>query len=363
MKYIVPHTRWLKRSLTGVLASALLLGCFHLPGKVDAEPAAPEPNQAAKSLDQLSRTEILESRKALYAKISKATNIPWYRIAAIDQYERTLTKAHPKDRKHPERLTGILITEPAWSGVFNPELNDHNPRSISIFNGYGRDGSGDGRADPDNDLDVLYSMANYLQRYGKSQEDFNIAMWEYYHNSRSVQRIEQFSKLYEKFGTLDLSGHAFPLPISSSYSYRSTWGSGRSWGGYRIHEGTDIFANYGVPVRSTCYGVVELKGWNPFGGWRIGIRDLDNHYHYYAHLQGFEKSIKQGDIVTPGQTIGWVGSSGYGKPGTQGKFPPHLHYGIYRDSGLVEWSFDPYPSLRRWEMEERKALKQKKGSS
>ena len=27
-------------------------------------------------------------------------------------------------------------------------------------------------------------------------------------------------------------------------------------------------AGHGVPVRSTCYGIVEVKGWNPYGGWR-----------------------------------------------------------------------------------------------
>ncbi|NEU03096.1 peptidase M23, partial [Escherichia coli] len=47
--------------------------------------------------------------------------------------------------------------------------------------------------------------------------------------------------------------------------------------------------------------------------------------------------------------IGSVGSSGYGPPGTAGKFPPHLHYGMYKDNGRTEWSFDPYPHLRAWE--------------
>jgi peptidoglycan LD-endopeptidase LytH len=48
-----------------------------------------------------------------------------------------------------------------------------------------------------------------------------------------------------------------------------------------------------------------------------------------------------------------VGSSGYGPPGTSGKFPPHLHYGMYKDNGFTEWSFDPYPHLKMWERQER----------
>ena len=80
-----------------------------------------------------------------------------------------------------------------------------------------------------------------------------------------------------------------------------------------------------------------------------GIRDIYNIYHYYAHLNGYADDLKLGDIVKPGDVLGSVGSSGYGPPGTSGKFPPHLHYGMYKDNGYSEWAFDPYPYLRRWE--------------
>ena len=76
-----------------------------------------------------------------------------------------------------------------------------------------------------------------------------------------------------------------------------------------------------------------MKGWNRYGGWRVGIRDINNNYHYFAHLNGFAKDLHTGQVVEPGQLIGSVGSSGYGPPGTAGKFPPHLHYGMYRDNG------------------------------
>jgi murein DD-endopeptidase MepM/ murein hydrolase activator NlpD len=306
-----------------------------------------------KSNDKASLSQSYADRQDLYEKIGTVTSIPWYYLAAIDQYERTLTIAKPKKRPSREGLVGIFFTDLQWVGLLNPDEQDTNSLSIKLFNGYGRDGSGDGKADRNNDLDLLYSMASHLLRYGSLEEDLRIGLWEYYQNTRSVERIEQFAKIYAQYNTIQLTDHAFPVPVRSTYSYRSTWGAGRNWGGYRIHEGTDIFAGYGVPVRSTCYGIIETKGWNPYGGWRIGIRDTQNIYHYYAHLQGFNKGIKQDDIVHPGQVIGWVGSSGYGKPGTQGKFPPHLHYGVYRDNGLTEWSFDPYPLLKKWEREDR----------
>lgn len=348
-----------RKTLLCLSAAAILWGVIGSSVTVAAQiPIIPVMNSS--NPENISKQTLASSRKELYEQMSAATGIPWYRFAAIDQYERTIAKKDASANPSSARLTGIAIPSPIWAGPLNPDQEDTSPVSISFFEGLGHDGSGDGIADPQNDADVLYSIARHLLKYGNSANDFSIGVWEYYHNGRASQRVVQFAKLYEHFGRLDLSGNAFPLPLGNLYSYRSTWGTGRSWGGARIHEGTDLFAPQGVSVRSTCFGLVETKGWNRYGGWRIGIRDIENRYHYYAHLSGYNKSISRGDIVTPGQIIGWVGSSGYGNPGTQGKFPPHLHFGIYRDRGITEWAFDPFPLLKQWENQEYRELKSKK---
>lgn len=345
------HAGALKAVLCGAVAAGL---CLQGGAYAAAEPAVPAATSAAPKTDM---KRILTERKDLFDKVSALTGIPWYELAAIDQYERTihLAKKQPADTG----LIAIRFTELQWSGFMNPDHNDQNVQSIALFNGLGKDGSGDQLADRNNDLDRLYSMAALLLKHGSAEDDLRIGLWEYYQNTRSIERIQQFARIFSKFDTLELFEHSFVLPLGSDYSYRSTWGASRGWGGFRIHEGTDLFAHHGVPVRSATYGVIEIKGWNPYGGWRIGIRDLNNVYHYYAHLSGFQKGLKEGDAVTPGQVVGWVGSSGYGKPGTSGKFPPHLHYGLYRDNGLTDWSFDPYPHLRKWEREERMRKKKK----
>jgi len=301
----------------------------------------------------LTEEERMQKLKVLFDDMSMVSGIPWYWFAAVNQYDYTMNKVIKSRKEINDRLLSIYYDERTWAGSLNPDPEDTNPESIRFFGGVGSDGDEDGRAERTNPVDVLYTLARHLLAYGKSPSQLKAALWEHYHNPRSVQRIEQFARLYETFGTLDLGKRAFPIPLNAEYTYRSTWGAARGWGGRRIHEGTDIFAPYGTPVRSTCYGVIEKMGWNKYGGWRIGIRDIHNVYHYFAHLSGFNKNLKEGDIVEPGETIGWVGSSGYGKPGTQGKFPPHLHYGMYRDNGLTEWSFDPYPYLRRWEKQEK----------
>lgn len=317
----------------------LLISCLIFPKSVTMAANQPAP-------------DLYAVRMELYKKVEAATNIPWYYLAAIDQYERNVRLAR-KDIPKAEGAIGIYFKPEVWTGVLNPDHNDENPQSILYFDGIGLDGDGDGKANRLDDEDVLFAFANYLLSYGIDHENLKIGLWEYYHRDKTVGIIIGKAQLYRHFNRLALEDHSFPLPLRANYSYRSTWGDARGWGGRRIHEGTDIFAGYGVPVRATSFGIIEMKGWNKYGGWRIGIRDINNNYHYFAHLSGFAKDLNVGQIVEPGMVIGGVGSSGYGPPGTSGKFPPHLHYGMYKDNGYTEWSYDPHPHLRLWERQER----------
>jgi len=308
---------------------------------------------ADKSIEQIN-----QERMNLFKKAETITQIPWYVLASVDQYERNVRRTR-NDIPKAKGVIGIYIRPEVWAGMQNPDQSDTNPTSISLFGGIGIDGNGDGKAEPDNDEDVLFTFAAYLLSYGIDLENIKIGLWDYYQRDKTIGLISGHMKLFQKYGRLDLDQHSFPVPIRFNYSFKNTWGDARGWGGRRIHEGTDIFANYGVPVSSTCYGIVEMKGWNRFGGWRLGIRDSANTYHYFAHLNGFADGLQAGQIVEPGQLIGSVGSSGYGPPGTSGKFPPHLHYGMYKDNGRTEWSYDPYPQLKVWERAEYRKRKRK----
>lgn len=329
----------------GLLTSFILIP---LSGSVDA--FSPVTSETKPGIPATS--SVFQQRMELFLQMESLYGIPWSYLAAIDQYERTMKKRKQKEEP-TSRITAVTIPAKLWSGFENPVEDDTVLSSIAFFGGLGQDGDGDGWASQENDLDVLTTMIRFLGAYGFSREDFRIGLWMYYRRDQAVRTIDEFAAIYDKFQTLELDKHAFPIPKRYNYSYNNTWGDARGWGGRRIHEGTDIFASYGTPVLSTGYGVVEVVGWNRYGGWRIGMRDMDNVYHYFAHLSAFKKGLKVGDIVEPGEVIGYVGSSGYGRPGTSGKFPPHLHYGMYRDMGSGEWAFDPYPYLKRWERQMR----------
>lgn len=316
----------------------LILFLFIPSHKIDAKETSPE--------------EMYTQRMDLYKKTEAISGVPWYFIAAIDQYERSIRHVR-KDLPKPDGLTGFYMDALEWGGPLNPNVEDNNPKTITFFGGKGLDGNGDGKANRTNNEDLLFTAASIISPYGVNDTNVRMALWNYYKRDKTVSIIMTNAKLYRTFNRINLNESVFPIPKGYNYTYHNTWGKSRGWGGRRMHEGTDIFASYGTPVRAVRYGVVEIKGWNKYGGWRVGIRDLNNTYHYYAHLNGFAKDLKIGDVVKPGQVIGSVGSSGYGPPGTAGKFPPHLHFGMYKDNGINEWAFDPYPYLKAWEWADR----------
>lgn len=53
-----------------------------------------------------------------------------------------------------------------------------------------------------------------------------------------------------------------------------------------------------------------------------------------------------GEEIEAGDLIGYMGDSGYGDEGTTGKFPVHLHLGIYLEEPDEEISINPYWILR-----------------
>lgn len=111
-----------------------------------------------------------------------------------------------------------------------------------------------------------------------------------------------------------------------------------------FHNGTDLRARRGHPVRATADGVVEWAAFHK----RSGLGNLVILRHnfgfrtYYGHME--EVLVRPGDFVEKGTVIGKVGSTGLSSA-------PHLHYEvrhIYRKldpSAFLAWSLENYEAL------------------
>ncbi len=146
----------------------------------------------------------------------------------------------------------------------------------------------------------------------------------------------------------------FPVASSGSpdtdVTFEDSWMFDRTYKEDRGHEGTDIMSTENkrgiLPVVSMTDGVVQNKGWLELGGYRIGIRSPHGAYFYYAHLDSYA-DIEEGDEIKAGDLLGFMGDTGYGtEEGTRGKFPVHLHLGIYIYDDDKELSVNPYPALK-----------------
>jgi murein DD-endopeptidase MepM/ murein hydrolase activator NlpD len=118
---------------------------------------------------------------------------------------------------------------------------------------------------------------------------------------------------------------------------------GGEWELVGMHEGNDIVAEEGTPIVSMTAGTVEAVGWTFYSGTRVGIRGEDGKYYFYAHLSSVADGVLVGTEVAPGTVLGAVGNTGYGDPGHEDEFPPHLHLGI---EGTGGWE-NPFPLVRR----------------
>lgn len=108
-------------------------------------------------------------------------------------------------------------------------------------------------------------------------------------------------------------GGALSYPVSgritSSYGMRVHPVTGV----YKLHDGTDFGVGCGVPVRAAAAGTVIEQYYNGGYGNRVvlnnGVKQGKSIVTTYNHLSGF--AVSRGSRVSRGQTIGYVGSTGY----------------------------------------------------
>lgn len=109
-----------------------------------------------------------------------------------------------------------------------------------------------------------------------------------------------------------------------SPNWGSSWVRGFSW----YHNGVDIAAPNGNPIRAAQSGLVTWAGWTTTGfGYSVVISHCHNLATLYGHMQAL--NVKAGDYVTPGQVIGLEGMTGWATG-------PHLHLSVIYYNQLVD---------------------------
>jgi murein DD-endopeptidase MepM/ murein hydrolase activator NlpD len=125
---------------------------------------------------------------------------------------------------------------------------------------------------------------------------------------------------------------SLPFPVADvARGMQSGFGVDRD-AGRRQHQGIDIFAPRGTPVRAVAGGIARA-GTNRLGGTVVWVyAPAEGRTFYYAHLD--RHAIGGVAMVAAGDVLGYVGNTGNART-----TPPHLHFGIYDDGAIDPWPF------------------------
>jgi len=287
---------------------------------------------------------LLAEGKTYYRSLSTAAIPP--------EYFGFLQEAEEKTGIPVWFLAGIITTESSWNPLavnertgcfgltqlhpdywpqwtqrygFDPDKDMLNPRAQILVGAYVlRDYIG-GSVDWENwkgDSRVKAGLA----RYGGYGED--------------VQAAEKYiSRVVRAAAAFALRDVIWPVPRYTAITSRYGMRLHPVFGVWRIHTGIDIPAPEGTDVVSVSGGVVVQAGENGAWGNEVRVQDI-SHIYQYAHLSQID--VQVGQMVTPGQKIGEVGSTG-------ASTGPHLHFGVkVIGSGEDVGWIDPELILRRW---------------
>jgi murein DD-endopeptidase MepM/ murein hydrolase activator NlpD len=108
----------------------------------------------------------------------------------------------------------------------------------------------------------------------------------------------------------------FGWPLTGHFS------SGFGRRGRRSHDGIDIAARKGTPVRAAEAGRVTHSGWLGDYGRVVIVKHSGDYSSVYAHNRS--NKVRKGAFVEKGQVLAEVGSSGNASG-------PHLHFEIRRE--------------------------------
>jgi murein DD-endopeptidase MepM/ murein hydrolase activator NlpD len=194
-----------------------------------------------------------------------------------------------------------------------------------LWQTYQFDGDEDGKVDPDNPYDVIFSLANYFLLTTAVDEESLRPLLE---NQTEVERVHAKEAEYAAMLVIH-HNWLWPLigytAISSPYGSRVDPVTGEEG---VFHDGIDIPAPLGTPIVAIQDGtVMELSSGNDGYGNLIRLQHENHIQSFYGHLS--KMGVKLGQRVQQGEVIGWVGSTGKSTG-------PHLHLGLNQNGQSVD---------------------------
>ncbi|MEO4052635.1 lytic transglycosylase domain-containing protein [Solibacillus sp. CAU 1738] len=149
----------------------------------------------------------------IYMSAGEKYDVPWTLLAAHHRIEtrfstmsKLISPVGAEGHMQFMPCTFVGWKHPTCSGLGQGEITQAekiNPAIIKKYGGYGVDANGDGKADPFDIEDAVYSAANFLSKSGVAKGELKKAIFQYNHSEKYVEDVLYYYKLYRNY-SMDL---------------------------------------------------------------------------------------------------------------------------------------------------------------
>ncbi|MGB8001657.1 MAG: lytic transglycosylase domain-containing protein, partial [Anaerobacillus sp.] len=160
----------------------------------------------------LKKSQVPEEYMDVYKEAAEEYGVQWELLAAVHRVETKFSTMSTLES--PKGAIGhyqfMPLTWIGWSygGSRLGELDKDDlvditdPELIAKYGGYGKDGDGDGKADPYNLTDAAYTAASYLAANGADEGRIKSALYAYNQSDEYVEEVLSFYNEYKENATV-----------------------------------------------------------------------------------------------------------------------------------------------------------------
>ncbi|GIN92742.1 hypothetical protein J6TS1_20180 [Siminovitchia terrae] len=158
--------------------------------------------------DRHPNKEVPSEFMPIYKAAEAEYGVPWYLLAAHHRVETIFSTMDPMlspagAEGHMQFMPCTFVgwAHPSCDGLGKgdiPENEKTDPAVIRKYGGYGVDANGDGKADPWDIEDSIFTAANYLAKNGAAVGDIEKAVFAYNHSDEYVEEVLYYAEKYQQ---------------------------------------------------------------------------------------------------------------------------------------------------------------------